>query len=219
MAWLRDHAAVVSLENLISGEWPDSPAAVLCAITFDDGYASVFRWAYPVLCEMGFPATVYLVAQAVGDTDPKNSNDFNGLYPNEEMLRWQEVKEMQSNGLQFGSHLLRHKDLTSLNHAEQKEELEGSKRLIEDRLGAACPSFCYPWGKHDDRSVAAVRNAGYRDAVVAIQGRWQFKGKLDQYRIPRADIRRDYSLEDFAAVVRGDWDYLGYLQRFRRWTR
>jgi peptidoglycan/xylan/chitin deacetylase (PgdA/CDA1 family) len=216
MQWLRENAAVVSVENLLSGRWPNSRSGIVCAITFDDGYASVYRWAYPVLEELGLPATVYLVVDAIGQTTARSSNEFAGLYPDEEMLRWREVKEMHEHEITPGSHLLRHKDLTCLNRLEAKEELEGSKKAIENRVGAECSSFCYPWGRHDTVAVEAVKAAGYRDAVTAIQGRWRADESLDWFRIPRADIRREYSIEDFAAVVRGDWDYLGYVQRLRR---
>lgn len=219
MLWLRANASVVAFETLLSGEWPNSESGVTCAITFDDGYASVYRWVFPVLWELRLPAKVYLVGDAIGEAAPKSSNDFSGLYPDEEMLRWSEIREMQERGISFGSHLLRHKDLTSLTASDAREELEGSKRLIEDRVGAECTSFCYPWGRHNDRSVAAVKNAGYKDAVIAIQGRWRANERLDRYRVPRADVRKDYSLEDFGAVVRGDWDYLGHLQTFRRMVR
>jgi peptidoglycan/xylan/chitin deacetylase (PgdA/CDA1 family) len=216
MEWLRENAAIVDLEKLLAGTWPKSEMGVTCAVTFDDGYASVYRDAFPVLQELQLPATVYLVGDAIGETSRRQSNDFSGLYPDEEMLLWEEVREMGRHGISFGSHLLRHKDLTSLSDADKKLELEDSKRLIEDQLGFGCPSFCYPWGKHDDRSVDAVKTSGYRNAVIAIQGRWRAGDRMDMYRIPRADVRRDYSLEDFAAVVRGDWDFLGHLQKFRR---
>ena len=91
-----------------------------------------------------------------------------------------------------------------------------SKRLIEDKSGAQCASFCYPWGKHNQRTIEAVRKAGYGNAVTAIQDRWNGIPH-DPFQIPRTDIRRDYTIDDFAAVVRGDWDFLGYIQRFRRW--
>jgi peptidoglycan/xylan/chitin deacetylase (PgdA/CDA1 family) len=116
----------------------------------------------------------------------------------------------------MGSHMLRHLDLTSLDAAAANEELLRSKQVIEDSIGAECTSFCFPWGRHNSNAVAAVRRAGYRNSVVTIQGRWQNSPAPDPFRIPRADIRREYTLDDFKAVVRGDWDYLGYIQRFRR---
>ncbi len=215
MRWLAENVSVLDLEELIKGDWPANRSGLYCAITFDDGYESVYRYAFPVLNEHGFPATVYLVTDAIGETDSKNSNEFDGLYPSEPMLRWAQVKEMFRTKVSFGSHLMRHKQLPALNDDAARVELSGSKRKIEDQLGIGCTSFCYPWGKHDDRVVGLVRDAGYSNAVIAIHRRW-VQGELPAtFRIPRLDVRREYTLEDFAAVVCGDWDYLGYQQRFR----
>ncbi|WNG27529.1 polysaccharide deacetylase family protein [Cystobacter fuscus] len=38
----------------------------LCVVTFDDGYRDVYRYAYPVLKEMGVPAITYLPADLIG---------------------------------------------------------------------------------------------------------------------------------------------------------
>jgi peptidoglycan/xylan/chitin deacetylase (PgdA/CDA1 family) len=38
----------------------------LCVVSFDDGYRDVYRYAYPVLKEMGVPATIYLPAEFIG---------------------------------------------------------------------------------------------------------------------------------------------------------
>jgi peptidoglycan/xylan/chitin deacetylase (PgdA/CDA1 family) len=216
MQWLKSNVAVVPLDDLVAGEWPTSKSGIVCSITFDDGYASVHHHAFPVLAELNIPATVYLVAGAIHSDAPQTSNNFNGLYPDEKMLLWGEVRELQANGIYMGSHMLRHLDLTSLNATAADKELQHSKQIIEEHIGAECSSFCFPWGKHNATAVAAVRRAGYKDSVVTIQGRWRQDDGLDPFRIPRADVRRDYGLDDFKAVVRGDWDYLGYIQKFRR---
>lgn len=216
MFWLSNYAAVLDLDAVVKGDWIPSPSGLVCAITFDDGYASVFRSAYPILQRLRLPATAYLVVEAIGDTQRKSSNEFDGLYPDEDMLTWPEVREMQPGGIQFGSHLLRHHDLTSLSAADANEQLRRSKQQIEDRLGTPCTSFCYPWGRHNDAAVEAVGRAGYENAVITIQDRWNRAHSPDRYRIPRTDVRRDYTLDDFSNVVEGDWDFLGHIQRFRR---
>jgi peptidoglycan/xylan/chitin deacetylase (PgdA/CDA1 family) len=215
MFWLSNYAAVLDLDSVINGEWIPSPSGLVCAVTFDDGYASVFRSAFATLQKFRLPATVYLVVEAVGNGERKSSNDFDGLYPDEEMLTWPEVKEMQAGGLRFGSHLLRHHDLTALSEADADDQLRRSKQEIEDRLGVPCTSFCYPWGRHNEKAVEAVRRAGYENAVITIQERWSRNRPPDRYRVPRTDVRRAYTLDDFTRVVQGDWDFLGHIQRFR----
>ena len=216
MFWLSNYAAVLDLDSVVKGEWIPSPSGLVCAITFDDGYASVYRNAFPILRRLRLAATVYLVVEAIGDTQRRSSNEFDGLYPDEDMLTWTEVREMHAGGLRFGSHLLRHHDLTSLPPAEADQQLRASKQQIEERLGMPCTSFCYPWGRHSESTVDAVRRAGYENAVITIQDRWDRSHPPNPYRIPRTDVRREYTLDDFSRLVEGDWDFLGSIQRFRR---
>lgn len=63
LTYIRQHYTVIDLETLIAGQAP--PGAV--AITFDDGYRSVYEQAYPLLRAANLPATVYLIADVVGN--------------------------------------------------------------------------------------------------------------------------------------------------------
>ncbi|MGA9525306.1 MAG: polysaccharide deacetylase family protein [Myxococcaceae bacterium] len=66
---------VVSLEdalNVISGE--RAAKRDVCVITFDDGYRDIYRHAFPLLRELGLPATIYLASGFVG-TDKRFNHD------------------------------------------------------------------------------------------------------------------------------------------------
>ncbi|HWR34488.1 MAG TPA: polysaccharide deacetylase family protein [Clostridia bacterium] len=219
MAWLHANVAVIDLERLIAGDWPASPSGISCAITFDDGYAGVYKGAYPVLREHRFSATVYLTTAAIGATSSLSLDSFAGLYPDDSMLTWDQVKEMIANGIAVGSHLTAHRDLTSLSRTEADDELRKSKLEIEQRLGTECTSFAYPWGRYNQAATSAVRRAGYRSAVIAIHDRILAGTNSNPLEIPRAGVSPEYELQDFISVVTGDFDYLGYIQRIRRWRK
>ncbi|QDZ08135.1 polysaccharide deacetylase family protein [Sphingomonas panacisoli] len=71
--WLRQHYTVVSLETFLAGEAPRRAAV----ITFDDGYHSVYRNAWPALRERGMPATVYLISGVVDNVAMVWVNELN----------------------------------------------------------------------------------------------------------------------------------------------
>jgi peptidoglycan/xylan/chitin deacetylase (PgdA/CDA1 family) len=61
LEYVMRHYKVVDLESIERGEVP--PRAV--AITFDDGYRSVFDGAFPHLKRRGLPAVVYIITDVV----------------------------------------------------------------------------------------------------------------------------------------------------------
>ena len=76
--YLRRHYAVVDLETIVSGRAPDNAVA----ITFDDGYASVYQNAFPLLKEDRLPATIYLISSAVGNRMLVWVNELNAFLRN-----------------------------------------------------------------------------------------------------------------------------------------
>lgn len=211
MDWLARHATVETLGNLVNRP---SPSGLRVAITFDDGYRSVYSVAAPILEKHGFPSTVYLNTALVGEETHRASDSNLGHYPHEEFLLWKEVAELDRMGWTIGSHGVDHVDLTRLTDANVAQQLRGSRGEIESRLGKQCRHFCYTWGNNSQKVRHLVSEAGYDTAVAAIHG--TLHSKSDLMALERVDVRRDYCLNDFKAVIEGDWDYLSVIQRLRR---
>jgi peptidoglycan/xylan/chitin deacetylase (PgdA/CDA1 family) len=90
------------------------------------------------------------------------------------MLTWDELRRMVRSGHTVGSHTVSHPNLAHVVADELKTELVESKRRLEQELGVPVPHFAYPnpiltphWST---RTVAAIRRAGYRTAVIATPG-------------------------------------------------
>jgi len=141
----------VALADAVRRGRPAPPRSVV--ITFDDGYAETVTVALPLLQEFRFTATCYLVAGAMG-----RRSDWTEPAP---LMDWAGARTWLAAGMEIGSHSIGHPDLTRLDDARVLEEVAGSRRRIEDRLGVAVASFAYPFNRVDRRVMDAVAAAGY----------------------------------------------------------
>lgn len=66
--WLTRHYTIVPLDEFVDCVADGASLRRVAAITFDDGYAGVFDNAWPLLRDLGVPATVFLVAGAHGES-------------------------------------------------------------------------------------------------------------------------------------------------------
>lgn len=65
MRFLRERYRLVSFDTLAQEISQGGPTEQSVAITFDDGYRDVYKYAFPVLQKFQIPATIYLTADAV----------------------------------------------------------------------------------------------------------------------------------------------------------
>ena len=63
-----------------------------------------------------------------------------------------------------------HPRLPTLDAEAMREELEGSRSDLQERVGASCETIAYPYGDYDANVVAASRRAGFT-AGGALAGR------------------------------------------------
>ncbi len=208
MAWLRGNARVITLSELLD---TPNPGELRVVLSFDDGYCSLHDAVHPILTAQGFPAIAYLNSGLLGENQHLPSRPELGHYPNEHFLTWCEAAHLAGHGWTIGGHGVDHVDLTQTLAEETLRQLVDCGAQIEAKLGISCRHFAYTWGYSTPRVRAAVGAAGFHSAVGALHG--PVTSSSDRYALPRVDIRADYELRDFIAVVTGRWDYLGLAQR------
>jgi hypothetical protein len=84
-------------------------------------------------------------------------------------VTWPMVEEMRRAGVTIGSHTKTHVWLANESDEKMLDELAGSKRDLERRLGAPVNHFAYPGGQFTGRVVDLVARAGYRFAYTACE--------------------------------------------------
>lgn len=124
-------------------------------ITFDDGYADNLLNALPILEQYGLKATVFIIAGSVGQAD---------------YLNWQQAAELLRRGTEIGSHTVSHASLSQVADTQKLEEIQQSKRLLEDRLGEPVQFLAYPFGQFDPSLFPLLQQSGYRGACTGIAG-------------------------------------------------
>lgn len=68
--WLKDRYRVIPLRELVARLEGGQSMRGLAAITFDDAYTGALTLAWPLLRELGLPATMFIVAEAPAGRTP-----------------------------------------------------------------------------------------------------------------------------------------------------
>ncbi len=135
---------ISSVGYLITDDYSISPttykqfARGMITFTFDDGWASVYQNAFPLLKQYKYRATEFIVPNYIGKGNYMNAT---------------QLQELVAAGHDIGSHTVNHLNLTTLTPEQQDYELQQSKVLLKN-YGFAIKDFALPFG-------------GYNDAVIA----------------------------------------------------
>ena len=131
---------IADLRLYMAGLAPLPEKAVL--IAFDDGYADNYDYAYPILLEEQVPGTFFVVSGTIGKDNRMTAA---------------ELREMQANGMEIGSHTVSHEDLADLSDEEIDFEMRASKEQLEKMLGTSVYALAYPCGKVDEAVLDSVK--------------------------------------------------------------
>jgi peptidoglycan/xylan/chitin deacetylase (PgdA/CDA1 family)/folate-dependent phosphoribosylglycinamide formyltransferase PurN len=169
--FLRKHYRIVSLttaiEMLRAGR-VDAPTVVL---TFDDGYVDNFFTLRAIVEETGVPITLFVSTEHI-DSQREFDHDTRAGTRGFAPLTWEQLRQLQREGFEIGSHTRTHFDCGSRDRARLEDEIVGSKRDLETHLGGVLDVFSYPCGLPPNMSLEATEIAGdaYQCVVSAFGG-------------------------------------------------
>lgn len=164
-------------------------------ITLDDGYQDNFEYAYPVFKKSGFPAVIFLPTDYMGRKGH---------------LNWGQIRLMSKDKISFGGHTKTHLYLGSENNDKiLREEIAGSKKAIEQEVGAPADYFCYPIGGFNARAKEIVKEAGYKGACTTNRGFTRMN--RDVYEIKRIKVTNSDMTKPFSFRLK----LSGYYNLFR----
>ncbi|CAM4437719.1 polysaccharide deacetylase family protein [Paenibacillus tarimensis] len=202
---LKEYAAF----KLEGAPVPDN--AVL--ITFDDGYESFYKEAFPILRKYGYPAVNFIIVATADDPD------ITGI----PKLTWDQMREMQAYGMDFMSHTYalhaygfvnekgKKKPLTTGHlylpgYGRQETDEEYAERVTEDlmlaekrlreELGNTISAFSFPYGAHHEELLAVTRKLGIR-LLFTIQSGLTLRDEPAAMRINagRSDVTPDEAIK------------------------
>jgi len=163
------------------------------AITFDDGTADFWEHARPILKEHGFVATLFVVTGQVGG---HNQWDHHLGEPRRSLLSWDQLRALQAEGHEIGSHTHTHPRLPGLSDEAVRQELAGSLETLRSELGAAPRQLAYPYGAFLPHHRQLAREVGYASASATILG-WRDLMGADRFGLRRMPIKGTESMLRF----------------------
>jgi peptidoglycan/xylan/chitin deacetylase (PgdA/CDA1 family) len=141
-------------------------------LSFDNGYASQYTNAMPVLRRLGWVGVENI--------------QLSGLPPSQGGLTDTQVRGLLAAGWELDTQGISHADLIRLDSTGLHYQIATARQLLRQRYGVPVNWFCYPSGHYDSTVIAAVQAAGFAGSTTVVPG-WANRSQ-DPYRLPRLRV-------------------------------
>ena len=148
-------------------QMPDKPIM----LTFDDGYADNYFEMLPLIEQRNMKAVVYVIANQIG---------------RDGYLTFEQLKDMQTRGIEIGNHTADHLPLDELSHDEIVYEVRDSKIYLEWSGVNTIYSLSYPNGKYNAEIIKILEQENYYTAVTGDAGLNTLE--TNQFKMHRVNI-------------------------------
>ncbi|MFF4249924.1 polysaccharide deacetylase family protein [Streptomyces sp. NPDC001663] len=162
----------LTLGRYLSGDFPRRSVLV----TFDDGYQGLLDDGVPVLRELGFPATAFVLTGVLGGTSTWMTD-----MTDEPLLDADGIRALAAAGLDVECHGWDHSEMANADARTLTRNLVDAAAALADITGKRARAFAYPYGTHDAAARRAVAEAGFEIAFSVHHG-------AGRYAVPRVDI-------------------------------
>ncbi|MCE9614621.1 MAG: polysaccharide deacetylase family protein [Lentisphaerae bacterium] len=151
-------------------------------LTVDDGNVSDFDIILPALLRRGLRAKFFVCSGRLDQVG---------------FLRESQIRELQAQGMEIGSHGIAHIPWRGLSKETLQEELETSRRVLERVCGLPIESAACPFGAYDHRVLSGLRKAGYRTVYTSDGGACY----EDHWLQARTTVTRSISLDEIRHLI------------------
>jgi len=135
-----------TFEEYLLGKEIQMPAKPIL-ITFDDSYQDNYNYAFPILKQNNCIATFFVITGFIDKYSDR--------------LTAQQIKEMYTSGMNFGSHTVSHAALSEESQDLVWNELFYSKQTLEKTLGIEIDAIAYPAGCYNSETIRIATGLGY----------------------------------------------------------
>lgn len=172
----------------------DTNSSGKIALTFDDSYDGVYKYAFPILKEFNAKATIFVITDYIGR---ENDWDVNLGWRKFKHASFNELTEMSEYGFEIGSHTKTHRNLVTLPAETQRTEIIDSRRMLIRNFKCKINFISYPFGKFNQDVIKISKQAGYLGACIFYPlNKPHFDGS-DEYILKRTAV---YRIDNISAI-------------------